>query len=163
MTAQKFIQLTEADFTTMFLVDQTPEEVFDAINNVYGWWSQDFKGASKNLHDEFEVRFGDVHYSKHRLIELIPNTKIVWLVIDSKLNFLKDKNEWNATTNSFEISKENNKTKILFTHFGLVPGIECFKDCSNGWNYYMGSLLGLITTGEGHPNKMEKIKANTIS
>jgi len=36
---------------------------------------------------------------------------------------------------------------------GLVPQIECFKDCSNGWSYYLKSLISLITTGTGQPNK----------
>ena len=154
--------MADTNFTATFFVDQTPGQVFDAITDVFGWWSQDFKGASKKLHDEFEVRFGDVHYSKHKLVEVIPGGKIVWLVIDSKLNFLKDKSEWNGTQNVFDISKENDKTKILFTHVGLVPTIECFKNCANGWNYYLESLINLITTGKGNPNK-KNIEAKTIS
>ncbi len=146
--------MTEINYTTTLLFDQTPTEVFSAINDVPAWWAEDFKGSSHEINDEFDATFfTDVHYSRQKLVEVIPNKKVVWLVTDSKLNFLQDKSEWTGTTISFEISEKDGMTELLFTHHGLTPKIECYGDCSNGWNQFVNkSLYSLITTGKGIPN-----------
>jgi len=148
-----------------FLVNRPPMEVFHAINDVRTWWSEDFCGSSAKQDDEFEVRFADVHYSRQRLTDVVPGKKITWLVTDSLLSFLKDTGEWNGSSIHFDLSEENGQTKIVFTHEGLVPQIECFKDCSNGWSYYLqGSLIPFITTGVANPNVLDKeVKEKALS
>jgi len=142
--------LAKKDFTTTILADKTPKEIFDAINNVRGWWQGTIEGSTDKLHDEFIYRMEEFHFSKQKLVEVIPNEKVVWLVTDSQLNFIKDKNEWTGTKIIFEISEKNNKTQLRFTHVGLVNEIECYDACSNAWSQLIQeSLFSLITTGKG--------------
>jgi len=141
------------DFTTTLLVDQTPTEAFNAVNNVRGWWSEEIEGSTEKLNDEFKYHYEDVHRSHMKLIEVIPDKKVVWFVVDNYFKFTQDKSEWTGTKIIFEISRKDNKTQIRVTHVGLVPEYECFDVCSNAWTHYVQeSLRGLITTGKGQPN-----------
>ncbi|HWX55149.1 MAG TPA: SRPBCC domain-containing protein [Verrucomicrobiae bacterium] len=146
--------MNSQNFTATFTVDQTPQEAFAAINNVRGWWSGDIAGSTDKLGAEFTYRYKDIHYSKHKITELIPGKKVTWLVLDSHLSFVEDKTEWNGTTITFDVSKKGGQTEVRFTHQGLVPEVECFNGCSNAWSSYInGSLRNLITTGKGQPNQ----------
>jgi hypothetical protein len=142
------------DYSTSFTVDQSPEEVFDAINNVRAWWSGDpgIAGSTDKLGDEFTYRYKPLHYSKQKLTELIPGKKVLWLVLDSQLNFIKDKSEWNGTKITFEIAKKGDKTEVRFTHVGLGPEYECYGACSNAWGSYINGSLQSLITGKGQPN-----------
>jgi hypothetical protein len=148
--------MTTNDYTTSFSVEQTPEQVFAAINNVRGWWSGEIDGRTDKLGAEFTYRYQDVHRSSQRITELVPGKKVVWHVLDAKINFVKDKAEWNGTDIIFEITKKGDKTELRFTHVGLVPAIECYGKCAGAWGFYINdSLRSLITTGKGDPNPTE--------
>ena len=139
-----------ADFTTTFVVEQNPQEVFDAINRVSEWWQGEIEGNTKNMNDVFVYRMQTFHSSTQKIIELIPNKKVVWLVIESNLTFAKKVDEWTDTKIIFEIDVINNKTQVRFTHVGLVPQFECYKDCSGAWEQLVQkSLVSLIKTGKG--------------
>jgi len=144
--------MEKKDYRITLTVDATADEVFNSINNVAAWWTDDLKGSSLKTGDEFTVQFGDMHVSTQRITELVPAKRIVWLVTESRLSFISNQQEWNNTTISFEIDELDDGTRIHFTHIGLVPAIECYKDCSKGWDYYIkGSLYKLLTEGKGTP------------
>lgn len=85
--------------------------------------------------------------------EFVQNQKLVWSVLDARINFVQDKSEWNNTEVIFEIKTNKNQTVVTLTHKGLVPKLECFSDCSEGWkHYFQGSLKKLIETGVGEPD-----------
>ena len=88
-------KMKKDSYTNSFTSSKTSDEVFEALLNVQQWWTgfyeETIKGKSKRVDDEFIFKAGGgAHYSKQKLIELIPNKKIVWLVTDSKLNFLNN-------------------------------------------------------------------------
>jgi hypothetical protein len=145
------------DFTTTILVDNTSEEVFNVINNVRGWWSEEIEGSTDKLNSEFDYHYEDVHRCKIKIIEPVPNKKIVWSVLDNYFKFTKDKSEWKGTKIIFDITEKDNKTEMRFTHQGLVSAYECYEICRDAWTgYIQKSLRNLITTGKGQPNATGK-------
>ena len=143
--------MTARDFTFTLETKNSPEQVFWAIRDVRSWWSglysEEFSGETENLHDEFSFRAGEgAHYSRQRLVEVIPNKKVVWLITEGELSFIEKTDEWVGTRVIFEISEKNGKTQLVFTHDGLTPEVECYDSCAPAWSMYLkDKLLPLIS------------------
>lgn len=153
--------MSNPNFTTTILVDQSPEQAFAAITNVRGWWSKGIKGSADTLGGVFNHNHEDIHRCKIEVMELVPNRKVVWHVLDNYFEFTKDKTEWKGTKIVFDIAKKGDRTEIRFTHEGLVPEYECFNVCSNAWRSLINdSLRSLIATGKGGPNPEKDRKAS---
>ena len=79
--------MTNQNFTTTFSVDQTPEEIFKAINNVRGWWSEEIEGRTDTLAAEFKYHYKDVHRCKMQISEFVPGQKVVWARVGQLFQF----------------------------------------------------------------------------
>lgn len=142
--------MTSQSFTTSFTVEHSAEEVFKAITNVRGWWTGDIDGNADTSGAEFTYRYADLHYSKQKVTELVPDQKLVWRVTEARLTFLENPGEWVGTEIAFEIVPQGVRTELRFAHQGLRSDFECFDTCSSGWRFFVNeSLRQSITTGEG--------------
>jgi uncharacterized protein YndB with AHSA1/START domain len=145
--------MSEQSYTTSFAVDRPRKDVFDAINDVRGWWMTKVDGDSRAVGDEFSYRVPDVHFCTIRVTELVPGERVVWRVVDNHMTFIEDQSEWKGTEIRFELSERDGATELRFTHAGLVPSYECFDVCRNAWTFYVGdSLRSLAATGQGKPS-----------
>lgn len=162
--------MSNQNFTVSLLVNQSPSDVFKAVINPRAWWSEEIAGGTSKVGDIFDYHFEDIHHCQVALTEVVPEKRVVWRVLDNHFKpglfdetagghvkgdgFENDKAEWVDTHIIFDITMENGKTRLHFTHDGLVPDYECYDVCINGWRHYIQeSLHSLITTGEGQPNK----------
>jgi uncharacterized protein YndB with AHSA1/START domain len=136
-------------YTTSFTVEQSPDDVFAAINDVRAWWSGEIHGRTDAVGAEFTYRQGDIHHSTQSISELIPGKKVVWHVVDSDLSFVADRREWRGTDIVFELAQKGRRTEVRFTHRGLVPTMACHEACSSAWGHYINdALFRWISTGK---------------
>lgn len=142
--------MTNKDFTTTILVDQSPAAVFEAVNNVRGWWSKNAEGEFSKVNDVFVHKYKDAHRCTIRITEVQPNQKVVWHLLDNYFSFTEDATEWKDTKIVFDITKKGEKTELRFTHQGLTPAYECYDACSTAWtNLIQETLRKTITAGKG--------------
>jgi hypothetical protein len=149
----KDLEAPGKDYTGIIEITSSPEEIFGRITgDVPKWWGgKDFSGKSVDLDDEFIINHPGAHYSKQKLVEVIPGKKVVWFVVESKLSWLKDEEEWTNTRMIFEIITKDRSCILHFTHEGLTPERESYAKCSEGWNMVIKDwLYALIMYGKAH-------------
>ncbi|HTH57442.1 MAG TPA: SRPBCC domain-containing protein [Cyclobacteriaceae bacterium] len=162
----KLYNVTES-FTATIELAKSPEEVFRCIVEVTKWWSNDFEGASENPNDEFIIHHPGQHYSKQKLVEVVPGKKMIWQVTESNLHWLEiDQQEWTNTKMIFEIATRDDKTILHFTHQGLTPEKECYTNCEKGWGVVIKNWLPhFITHGAPSPemNKADQLRDQLLA
>jgi Activator of Hsp90 ATPase homolog 1-like protein len=154
--------MKKQDYTATILIKATANKAFKSINHVAEWWTENIEGSSEKLNDVFTIYFGETFVTM-KIVESVPDKKVIWNVTDCYLHWLTDKKEWKNTQIVFEISAEGDSTRIQFTHVGLAPQVECYDDCVKGWDqYFKGSLASLINEGKGLPQRKEMATAEAV-
>jgi uncharacterized protein YndB with AHSA1/START domain len=122
----------------------TPEQVYAALTTVDGlaaWWTTDTTDTDGTL----QFRFGEVGGFDMMVIELRPNKRVEWLVVDGPA-------EWIGTTVTFDLTQDGEWTIVLFAQTGWREPVEFMYHCSTKWASFLLSLKELVETGSGAPH-----------
>ena len=138
------------NFNRSISVNINASEIIKKISKVPEWWGVTFSGNSEKQNDKFVVKMGGDSFFNFTVTEIIRDKKVVWLVTDCNMPWYSDKKEWANTKLLFDFTENNGVTTLSFTHDGLTPDIECYKDCEPGWTHWITrSLFSYLTTGKG--------------
>ncbi|MCW2924614.1 MAG: ATPase [Thermoleophilia bacterium] len=145
--------MSEQNLSMTMVTERTPDEVFDAINDVASWWSGQVEGDTDRVGAEFTYRYGDVHHSVQRITQLVPGERVAWHVIEANLPAVEPADEWNGTDIVFDLTPVDGGTELRFTHVGLAPDCACYDRCTAGWDALIGrNLRARIATGQAQPD-----------
>jgi len=111
-----------ANYTVEIEVAKSPDDVFNHVIDLSKWWPEEFEGESIKLNTEFVFRTGDSHYSKNKVVEFVPNKKVVWVTTESIRK--ADKYDWTGIKFIFELTPKGGNTLLKFTYDGIVPENE---------------------------------------
>lgn len=146
------------------VLDADPAAVYAALTQsegLRGWWTQDCDIAV-DVGDTIHFRFG--RSSKDMRIEgLEPGREVRWRCTGAHIaaDRIVQKDEWVGTQLVFRMTNDGDaRTRLEFEHIGLVPALECYGLCRDGWNYYLASLQRFVATGRGTPHERATADAN---
>jgi hypothetical protein len=153
--------MKQQNFQYSIVVPSTAGDAVEKICRIGLWWAVNSTteagddpavGREKPDYRMFTVHFARTTWSRMEVVEFVPEQFILWKVVDCYLPIFKDPYLWKNHFIAWDISAEERSTRITMTHIGLIPGVECYEDCSKGWSFYVGeSLYKLLTEGRGMP------------
>jgi hypothetical protein len=142
--------LQKNSLTLNFSAKISAEEAQRKISQVPEWWGVGFEGSAQQQGDHFIVKMGPEAWFNCTVTELVPGKKLVWTVDECHMPWYTDKQEWTNTRMIFGLNEKEGITQLQFTHEGLTPDVECYKDCKPGWTHWITrSLHTYFTTGKG--------------
>lgn len=109
---------TKAHYSVSVVLTKPIGYVFDHLIDLSQWWPEDFSGENIALDSEFVLSSGGTHFSKNKVIELVPDRKFAWLTTEAIRK--TDNYDWTGTKMIFELTPYDEDTLLKFTYDGVV-------------------------------------------
>jgi uncharacterized protein YndB with AHSA1/START domain len=127
-------------------------QVYKAITSLEGlahWWTKEVQGDVKRggkIEFVFRSKTGDVMGKMVMEVqELNAQKEVRWRCTDGPP-------EWIGTDVTFELSRQDNQTILLFGHRNWREAVEFTSHCSMKWATFLLSLREYVETGKGKPS-----------
>ena len=123
------------DIRHLVYIKATPEKIYPAITTQKGiasWWSKD-NNAKPEVGSVYRISFGGDYYKEIKVVELVPDKKVVWEILHATP-------EWLNTKVTFEISMGKNRVDLHFNHSGWKAYTDMYAECSYHWAIFLGNL-----------------------
>jgi uncharacterized protein YndB with AHSA1/START domain len=130
---------SDNSYTKTLTVAATPEEVFAALtepDQVTAWWSAKSTTGSGRAGGQLQITFGaEPRPTVIRVLAADRPDVVVWEVTASPLV-----PDWEGTQPTFTMATTHNSCRLNFTHYGLIPTLECFEMCNVDWGRFLVRL-----------------------
>jgi uncharacterized protein YndB with AHSA1/START domain len=124
------------------------ERVYDAVATMEGissWWTRDGVKGESRQGSRLQFFFGQPEPSAvMEVTKLDPQGRVHWHCVEGA-------DEWIGTKLSFELTRQDGATVVLFTHADWRDPSDFMAHCSARWAYFLFSLKHLVETGKGTP------------
>jgi uncharacterized protein YndB with AHSA1/START domain len=140
------------------VLDAPPAAVYAALTTpegLRGWWTEDCDVAT-DVGGTIRLRFGRT-VKDMRIEHLDQSREVRWRCTAAHIAAaaVSQKDEWVGTQIAFRLADAGAaRTRVEFEHVGLVPALQCYGLCSDGWDHYLRSLQQFVATGEGTPYEL---------
>ena len=139
-------------------IDAPRENVFQAITERRGldaWWGPTLTGEPQV---GYVVEFGHLGPGspplKMRIMDLVPNERLLWRCISDFIEPENPASEWLGTQLLFELKAGDGVTVVQFQHTGWPKGARWYPFCNYQWGVALTSLKHYCETGaSGHPEE----------
>ena len=124
------------------------ESVFEAVATKEGlseWWTRDGVRGESGEGSRLQFFFGQPEPAAvMEVARLSPDGHVRW-------NCVEGAEEWVGTKLTFDLTRTDVETVVLFTHADWRSPSEFMAHCSARWAYFLLSLKSLLETGKGTP------------
>jgi hypothetical protein len=146
--------MSSENYSRYIVVSSSPKAAYRALTSEYDkWWTLE-AGSVSAVGDTIEFRFDETYWVMH-VNALSPSTiELECLEAHHIHQGLPSSilQEWQGSKLKWEIQVQDGNTKISLIHEGLIPTLDCFEVCKDGWDYFfLTSLKNYLNEGKGSP------------